>query len=94
MVRLTVTDAAGHQNVDTKDLYVESTTPTPQFTATPTNKRLYPSEFTLDASNTTDIDVSNGVDSLEYHREFSTENVKILSTENNNEKMVVQFNEK
>ena len=94
MVKLTVTDATGSQNVETKELYVESTTPSPQFTVTPTSKRQYPSEFTLDASNTTDIDVDNWVDSLEFEREFSTDNVKILSTEGNNKKMVVQFNEK
>ena len=94
MVKLTVTDATGSQNVETKELYVESTTPSPQFTVTPTSKREYPSEFTLDASNTTDIDVNNWVDSLEYKWEFSTDNAKIISTENNNEKIVVQFNEK
>jgi hypothetical protein len=90
---LTVTDIAGFQNVDTKNLYIESTTPTPQFTATPTMKWTYPSEFTLDASNSTDVDVLNGYDSLEYSWKFSdTENTKIVSTENNNEKIVVQFN--
>ena len=93
IVRLTVTDIAGFQNVDTKNLYIESTTPTPQFTATPTMKWTYPSEFTLDASNSTDVDVLNGYDSLEYSWKFSdTENTKIVSTENNNEKIVVQFN--
>ena len=94
LVRLTVTDVAWNQNVETKNLEVESTTPTPQFTVTPTSKRTYPSEFTLDASNTLDVDVDNGVDSLEYKREFSTDSVEIVSTENNNEQMVVRFNEK
>lgn len=94
IVRLTVTDMAWEQNVETKNIYVESTTPTPQFTATATNKRVYPSEFTLDASNTIDIDVSNGVDSLEYKRYFSTRNAKIISSEDNNQKVVIQFDEK
>ena len=93
LVRLTVTDIAGNQNVDIKDVYIESTTPTPQFTMTATEKRTYPSEFTLDASNSSDIDVLNWVDSLSYSRKFSTDNVKIISTDSNNEKMVVQFNE-
>ena len=93
LVRLTVTDMAGNQNVDIKEVYVESTTPTPQFTVTATSKRKYPSEFTLDASNSTDIDVLNEVDSLEYSWRFSTENYKIISTEDNNRKIVVQFNE-
>ena len=93
-VRLTVTDMAWNRNMETKDLYIESTTPTPQFTVTPTSKWKYPSEFTLDASNTLDNDVDNWVDSLEYSWFFSTDNYKIISTENNNERIVVQFNEK
>jgi hypothetical protein len=48
----------------------------------------------LDASNTIDIDVSNGVDSLEYKRYFSTRNAKIISSEDNNQKVVIQFDEK
>ena len=96
LVRLTVTDAAWNQNVETKYLNLESTTPTPQFTVTPTSKRTNPSEFTLDASNTSDIDVDNWVDSLEYSRSFSTsnDNVEILSTKNNNQRIVVRFDEK
>jgi hypothetical protein len=75
-------------------LYVESTTPTPQFTVTPTSKWTNPSEFTLNASNTLDVDVDNGVDSLEYEWDFSTTAFDILSTENNNQKIVVRFNER
>ncbi|MBO7505541.1 hypothetical protein J6T66_05475 [bacterium] len=45
------------QNEDIKEIFIDSTTPTPQFVVTPTSKRKYPSEFTLDASNSTDIDV-------------------------------------
>ena len=80
LVRLTVTDMAWNTNVETKNLYVESTTPTP--------------EFTLNASNTLDVDVDNGVDSLEYEWDFSTTAFDILSTENNNQKIVVRFNER
>ena len=94
MVRLTVTDMAGNQNVETKNIYVESTKPNPQFTVTPTSKWTSPSEFTLDAGNTVDIDEDNGLDSLQYERTFSTDNIEIDSVENNNEKIVVRFNEK
>jgi hypothetical protein len=80
--------------VETKNIYIESTRPSPQFTAVSTTKWQYPSEFTLDASNTTDIDVSNGVDSLQYKWSFSTEDYKIISTEENNKRMVVQFDKK
>ncbi len=93
LVRLTATDMLGNQNIEIKNVYVESTTPTPQFTISPTNKRLYPSEFTLDASNSSDVDVLNWVDSLEYHWDFDTENYTIVWTEDNNRKIVVQFNE-
>ena len=96
LVRLTVTDMAGNTNVETKNLDIESTTPTPQFTVTPTSKRTNPSEFTLNASNTLDVDVDNWVDSLEYAWNFypNEGEVDILSTENNNQKIVVRFNEK
>jgi len=94
LVRLTTTDMLNHQNIEIRNVYVESTTPTPQFTVSPTNKRLYPSEFTLDASNSADVDVLNGVDSLEYHWDFDTENYTLVSTEDNNRRVVVQFNEK
>ena len=92
LVRLIVTDLNGRTNEEIKDIYVESTPPTPQFTITPTSKRAKPSEFTLDASNSTDIDVTNWVDKLEYEWSFSNENVNIISTEDNNRKIVVQFN--
>ena len=94
MIRLTVTDMNWNQNVETKNIYIESTRPNPQFTAVSTTKWQYPSEFTLDASNTTDIDVSNWVDSLQYKWSFSTEDYKIVSTEENNKRMVVQFDKK
>ena len=93
LIRLTTTDINGNSNVDIKELYIESTIPTPQFTITPTSKWKYPSEFTLDASSSSDIDVLNGVDSLEYERKFDTENYSVISTENDNQRIVVQFNE-
>jgi hypothetical protein len=73
-------------------LLVDSTPPKPQFIAVPTKIWTYPSEFTLDASNTTDIDVENKFDSLQYSWSFSTDDVDVISTENNNEKIVVRFN--
>ena len=96
MVRLTVTDMAWNQNVETANLNIESTAPLPQFTITPTSKRTNPSEFILDASSTLDVDVDNGVDSLEYEWSFSPSNdsAEILYTENNNQKVIVRFNER
>jgi len=93
-VRLTLEDELGQSNVDFQDVYVDSTPPQPQFTITPTNKRAKASEFHLDANATTDIDVTNRVDSLEYRWEFSNPNAAtVTSTEDNNSRIVVQFNE-
>jgi hypothetical protein len=94
MVKLTLEDELGLTNVDTQEIYVESTPPLPQFTIIPTNKRAKASEFYLDANATTDIDVTNKNDALEYRREFSNPNVAtVISTEEENKKIVVQFNE-
>ena len=95
MVRLTVTDVAGNQNVETKNIYVDSTRPSPQFTIAATSKWTNPSEFVLDASNSVDIDVNNNVDSLEYNWTFPSDDIEdyeIDSLENNNERIIVRFN--
>ena len=93
LVRLIVTASDWLQNEDIKEVFIDSTTPTPQFVVTPTSKWKYPSEFTLDASNSTDIDVLRWEDSLEYSWKFSTDNYKIVSTEDNNRRIVVQFDD-
>jgi PKD repeat protein len=93
-VKLTIEDELGQTNIDTQEVYVESSVPIPQFTITPTNKRAQPSEYHLDATATTDIDVTNKSDSLEYKREFSNPNAStITAQENNQSKIVVQFEE-
>ena len=94
LVRLIVTATPETlQNEDIKEVFIDSTTPTPQFIVTPTSKWKFPSEFTLDASSSTDIDVLNWVDSLEYDWKFDTENYKIVSTEDDNRRIVVQFDD-
>ncbi|MBQ9553840.1 hypothetical protein IJU97_02515 [bacterium] len=76
-------------------VYVESTPPSPQYTITATNKWTYPSEFVLDASSSTDIDVTNGYDQLTYEWSFSNDNAKeITETQENNKIITVLFNEK
>jgi PKD repeat protein len=93
-VKLTVEDDLGQSNIDILEVFVESSAPLPQFTITPTNKRAQPSEFHLDANASSDIDVVNKSDALEYKWEFSNPNAStIISTENNNRNVVVQFNE-
>jgi len=90
---LTVEDELGQTNSDSFSVYVESTTPIPQFTITPGNTWKYPSEFILDASVSSDLDKTNGYDNLTYERSFSdAATTKIINSENNNEKVRVQFN--
>lgn len=94
LVKLTVEDQLGQSNVDVVDVYVSSTKPVPQFSVTSTNKRTDSSEFYLDANATTDLDVTNGHDSLEYKREFSNPAAtKIIATDNNNQQITIQFDE-
>lgn len=50
---------------------VESTTPLAQFTIEPRIDGESPSEFVLDASSSSDVDVFNGHDSLEYTWRYS-----------------------
>jgi hypothetical protein len=87
-----VEDELGQTNIDSISVYVESTNPIPQFTITPSNNRKNPSEFILDASVSSDIDKMNGYDNLAYERSFSSPTqTKIIATENNNEKIKIQF---
>lgn len=91
-VKLTVEDELGQTNTDSLSVYAESTDPIPQYTVTAANDRKNPSEFILDASVSSDLDKSNGYDTLSYERSFSDPtNTKIVNTENNNEKIKVQF---
>jgi PKD repeat protein len=91
-VKLTVEDELGQTNTDSISVYAESTDPIPQFTITPSSNRKNPSEFILDASVSSDLDKTNGYDTLAYERSFSdAAKTKIVTTENNNEKIKVQF---
>ena len=93
LVRLTIEDEVGKVNVETKQITVSSSAPIPQFTINSTKRREKSSEFILNAENSTDVDVENKNDSLEYQRDFADpENAKIIGTESNNQKIVVQFN--
>ena len=93
-VKLTVEDEIGNKNLDTVNVYVESTPPVPQFTITPTSLREYPSEFTFNADSSSDVDVGNGYDKLTYDWQFSNPNaVHITKTEKENKLITVLFNE-
>ncbi|MEI7919227.1 MAG: PKD domain-containing protein [bacterium] len=90
---MTVEDELGQLNIDSLSVYVESTDPIPQFTIAPSNTWKNPSEFIFDASVSSDVDKTNGYDNLSYERTFSDPaKTAIVSTENANEKIKVQFN--
>lgn len=91
-VKLTVEDQLGQTNSESLSLYVESTAPIPQFIIKPSQAWKYPSEFIFDASVTADVDKKNGYDTLYYEWIFSDwSQANIVATENNNEKVRVQF---
>lgn len=91
-IKLTVEDQLGQTNIDTKQVFVASTDPMPQFVITPTVAWKNPSEFTFDASVSTDIDKTKGFDHLTYEWQFVDNGKwKIVNTKNNNEQVVVQF---
>lgn len=93
-VKLTVEDEIWQKNIDTVNLYVESTAPIPQFTITPTSTWLYPSEFTFNADSTNDVDATNGYDALTYEWKFSSPDVvKYVSEQNDKRRVTVLFNE-
>lgn len=92
-VKLTVEDSLGQTDIDTSQIYVDSTAPIPQFTVIPSNEWLYPSRFSFDATISSDIDKTNWIDELEYQRIFpENARVNIISTEEKNGRMVAEFN--
>lgn len=92
-VKLTVEDELGETNIDTIQVYVESTDPIPQFTVTPSSEWLYPSKFLFDATISSDMDATNGIDELSYEWYFpEPAKVNIISTEENNGKILAEFN--
>ena len=91
-VKLTVQDNLGQTNVDTVQVFVESSDPIPQFTMTSSNTWKDPSEFIFDASVSSDVDKTNGYDHLTYEWFLGdASKAKLVSSENNNEKVKVQF---
>ena len=91
-VKLNVTDNLWETNTDIMQVFVESSNPIAQFTYTPSSNRTNPSKFIFDASTSSDIDVTNWVDSLYYSRTFSNpETTTIQKIEWDNKKIKVSF---
>ena len=94
IVKLTVEDDLWQTNVDTINLLVESTDPIPQFATNPTLLWKHPSQFVLDASLSSDIDVMNWYDELLYEWSFDKPNlIQIIKTEENNKRITVNFDD-
>jgi hypothetical protein len=73
-------------------VYVESTSPTAQFSITNSEYWTNPSKFYLDASLSSDVDVTNQFDKLNYNRTFSDpENINIEEVDQENKKITVSF---
>lgn len=95
MVKLRVLDQRGEDNEESMTLEVASTPPVPQFTVTPTKQRTSPSQFTLDASASYDVDTLKGSDALSFDRTFSnTDNVVIDKTYDDNRRIDISMKEK
>ena len=94
VVKLTVEDELDQENIETVNVYVESSSPIPQFSVEPVAERKYPSQFILDASLTLDEDVIKGNDELSYERRFShPATATIDQSINDDEKVVVSFDD-
>ena len=92
-VKLTVEDELGQTNTDTIQVNVESSNPVAQFTIKNYDDWKYPSKFLLDASLSSDIDVTNKYDELYYSWSFSDpENTNIEQVDSENKKITVSFN--
>lgn len=91
-IKVVVEDELWQNNADTVKVDVKSTTPIAQFNIDPSVKRKYPSEFILDASYSSDVDVDTKNDSLTYKWVFSDEkNTKIIQTQNWDQTILVDF---
>jgi PKD repeat protein len=94
-VRLRVADELWNDNEEWLNIFVDSTSPTPQFTYEPTKQRVKPSEFTLDASSSFDVDTVNWWESISYERWFTNnDNVTVDKTFDNGKRIMVSFKEK
>jgi PKD repeat protein len=93
-IKLTVEDEQGRSNSDVYQLYVESTDPIAQFRTTPTQERQYPSQFLLDGSLSSDIDVLNANDSISYQWRFTPQSsVVVKEVIDQGRQLVVDFDQ-
>ncbi len=95
IVKLTVTDEAWEKDQEALPIHIASTPPDAQFTIKPLAERDLPSQFMLDASKSTDIDVNNNVDNLTYTWIFSDNNyTKTDKTYDDWKRTIISFDKK
>ncbi len=91
-VKLTVEDELWQTNIETIQVYVDSSAPIAQFNIQPSETRKFASKFILDAGASSDIDVENWFDSLDYSRSFSNPNsTNIINTKEGDKVIEVSF---
>jgi len=92
-IKLTVEDELWQTNIDTTQVYADSSEPIAQFSQKDSKTRKYPSKFIFDASLSSDVDMENKFDELTYDWLFSNPNMtKINKSENNNKIIEASFN--
>lgn len=93
-VKLKVTDDLWQANEESQTIFVDSTEPQAQFTISPRLDWELPSQFILDASSSSDKDVTAGNDALTYEWSFSNpEQAKIEQSYDANKSIVVSFSD-
>ncbi len=94
-VKLTVIDQQGIGDSSQTKVAVESTSPIPQFSVSPTSERADPSQFIFDATSSFDYDILNDNDKLTFERGFSDpENTEVVDRSEDSKQINVKFNTK
>lgn len=94
-IQLTVEDEQWRKNTETYNLMVESTAPVAQFSMEAADDWELPSQYWLDASLSSDVDVLSSDDNLTYQRRFSPEqHVVVNEIVEEWKRILVSFEEK
>ena len=92
IVKLTVEDDLWQTNIETIQVYVDSSTPIAQFNIRPSETRKFASKFIFDANPSFDVDAENWFDSLNYSRSFSNpKSTNVISTKEWDKVIEVSF---
>jgi PKD repeat protein len=95
-IKLVVSDMNGKNTQEQIQVPVDSTPPIAQYTIDPSTSLDKPSEFVLDGSNSSDVDIAHNNDNLTYTRIVlnNAENSKIVPSTEDPEQAIVTFEKK